>query len=180
MNISRFGIPEKSIWYIVICIGIIIIITILGIIPAYRYNVSANENIRKMNNQIKQQSDLMPQYKMLASILEKKQTQALPNPRRSKLPREQVEKFQQEFRSIADRTGMMVISHAPDMVNLASDSLYLVHRVAVKGDLSKFRRMLIELGSVPYLDRIDEISIEEHPDSLEYKLKIVIELASKG
>jgi hypothetical protein len=176
MNMSKFGIPEKSIWYIFIYAGIIIIITVLGIIPVYRYNSNANENIKKINDQIKQQSDLKPQYSMLAAVLEKKQAQALPYTQRSKIPREQAGKFQQDFRAIADKTGMMVVSYAPDMANLAGDSSYLLHNVAVKGEFNKFRQMLIELENVPYLDRIDEINIQQRPDGMEYKLKILIEL----
>jgi hypothetical protein len=34
--------------------------------------------------------------------------------------------------------------------------------------------MLIGLGSVPYLDRIEEINIQQYPDSMEFRMKIWI------
>lgn len=176
MNISKFKIPEKTIWYIAICAGIIIIISIFGIIPIYMYNSNTNNNIKKMNDQIEQQKDLNPQYDMLTKILEKKQSQALPNPQRSKMSREQAGKFQEVIRAIADKAGMMTGSFTPDMANLTGDSQYLLYNVIVKGELNNFRRMLIDLGSVSYLDRIAEISIQQSSDVLEYKLKIWIEL----
>jgi hypothetical protein len=34
--------------------------------------------------------------------------------------------------------------------------------------------MLIGLGAVPYLDRIDEINIQEQPYSMEFRMKVWI------
>jgi hypothetical protein len=42
--------------------------------------------------------------------------------------------------------------------------------------LNNFRKMFIELGGVSYLDKISEVSIQQYPNELEYKLKIWIEL----
>jgi len=34
--------------------------------------------------------------------------------------------------------------------------------------------MLIELGSVPYLDKIEEVNIQQNTDSMEFKMKVWI------
>jgi len=73
------------------------------------------------------------------------------------MPREQAGKFQEVIRAIADKSGMMAGSFTPDMANLTGDSQYLLYNVILKGELNNFRRMLIELGNIPYLDRIAEI-----------------------
>ncbi len=175
MDISKFNIPEKSISYLVICVGIITIICLLGIYPLYRYNTSLTDNIREINYQIKEQNDLMPQYLVLVKNLEKKESQLLPLPKRTKISREQAGKFQEEFRKIASKSGIMTVSLTPDLTTLTTDSQYILNNAVVKGEFMNFRKMLIDMGSVPYLDSIDEILIQQYPDAIEYRMKISIE-----
>jgi hypothetical protein len=176
MEVSKFNIPEKSIWALVIYAGLIIIISLIGIFPFYRYNSNTNSNIKRMEQQIKDHADLSPQYLMLVKSLEKKDAPALPLPKRTKIPREQAGKFQEEFRATADKSGIMTVSITPVMANLTSDSQYLLHNAVVKGEFVNLRRLLINLGSIPYLDRIEEISIGQYPDTMEYKIKLWIGL----
>jgi hypothetical protein len=45
----------------------------------------------------------------------------------------------------------------------------------LKGEFANFRKMLIGLGAVPYLDRIEEINIQQQPySSMEFRMKIRI------
>jgi hypothetical protein len=176
MQISKFNIPEKSLWSLVVYTGVIIMISLIGIFPLHRYNDNANKNIKKMENQIKEHIDLTPQYLMLVKNLEKKDVQALPFPKRTRIPQEQSGKFQEEFKAIAIRSGIMTVSIIPDIANLTSDSQYLLYNAVVKGEFINLRQLLINLGSIPYLDRIEEISIGQYPDVMEYKIKLWIEL----
>lgn len=179
MNLSKYGIPERSIWYIVICGGIIAIIFLIGIIPVNRYNAKSNENIKKISEQIKQQAELKPQYSMLSVILEKKQELVLPSPKPAPIERVQAGKFQQDFRMIAGQAGLTVVSATPDTANLTGESRYLLHNAVIKGALSGMRRMLIELGGIPYLSHIEEIDIQQQRDGLECRMKIWIELGKQ-
>lgn len=177
MSLSKYVIPERSFWYIVICGGIIAIICLIGIIPVYRHNANANKDIEKTKEQIKQQVELKPQYSMLSAVLEKKRELALPNPQRTPIPRDQASKFQQDFRTLAGKAGLTVVSVTPDMANLTGESQFLLYNAVVKGELKKMRSMFIELGDISYLSRIDEIDIHQQRDGLECKMKIWIELA---
>ena len=53
-------IPAKSLGYILICGGIIVVVVLLGIIPLYRYNAHRAEAIKKIQNQIAEQKGLAP------------------------------------------------------------------------------------------------------------------------
>jgi hypothetical protein len=46
----------------------------------------------------------------------------------------------------------------------------------LKGEFADFRKMLIELGAVPYLDKIEEISYTQGTESMEFKMKVWIAL----
>jgi hypothetical protein len=47
----------------------------------------------------------------------------------------------------------------------------------MKGDLSNYRRFMIALGAVPYVDQIEEINIKQFADAMEFKLKIGVALS---
>ena len=49
------------------------------------------------------------------------------------------------------------------------------HHIVLKGELLIFE-MLIELGTVPYLDKIGEISYMQGTASMEFKMKVWIAL----
>ena len=175
MNISKFNIPEKSISYIVVFAGIILLICLLGIFPLYRYNSGMATDIEKINSQIKFHNDQSSEYRNLLSNLEKKESLVLPLPKRMKISREQAGKFDEEFKSIVSKSGMMIVSLIPDHTTLATNSEYLFYNAVVRGEFINFRKMLINLGSVPYLERIDELQIQQYADALEYRFKISLE-----
>lgn len=175
MNISKFDIPKKSISYLVICAGIIVLIGLLGIFPLYRYNARLNDNIKQINQQIQEQNDLRPQYLTLVKNMEKKESLLLSLPKRTNISRAQTGKFQEEFRAMAAKAGIMTVSLTPDLTTFTSDSQYMLNNAVVKGEFLNFRKLLIEMGSVPYLDSIEEIRIQPYPDSIEYRMKIWIE-----
>ena len=70
----------------------------------------------------------------------------------------------------------MTVALSPDLSTLAGSSASFLHNVVLKGEFANFRKMLIGLGAVPYLDRIEEISILQNPDSMEFRMKIWIAL----
>jgi len=49
---------------------------------------------------------------------------------------------------------------------------YLLQHAVVRGEFADFRNLLIELGKVPYLEKIEEISVRQLPDTMELKAEI--------
>ena len=70
----------------------------------------------------------------------------------------------------------MMVSLKPDLSTSAASSAFFLHNVVLKGEFANLRKMLIGLGAVPYLDRIEEINIQQYPDSMEFRMKIWIAL----
>lgn len=177
MNKISQEIPAKSLGYILICSGIIVVV-ILGIIQFYRYNSNRSQDIIKIKNQIDEQKKLGPVYLSLLKASEKKEVLALPNPAKTKLSRRDTDKFQETFRNIAGKSGLMTVFLMPDVKTMAGTSQTLLYNATLKGEFVNFRRLLIGLGDVPYIDRIDEINIKQYADSMEFKLKIWIALSN--
>jgi hypothetical protein len=169
------NINPKSLMYIVCCFVIIFIFVLFGVALNHYNSIIIDEN-NKLKSQIKDQQELKPEYEKLLKILSEKDVLALPNPEKKAIARGEAGKFQDDFRMIAGKAGLMMVSNTPDLNTLAGSSSSLLHNVVLKGEFANFRKMLIGLGAVAYLDRIEEINIQQNPDSMEFKMKIWIAL----
>ncbi|HPE07213.1 MAG TPA: hypothetical protein PLW50_05810, partial [Smithellaceae bacterium] len=81
----NLDIPSKSLTYMLICGGIIILIVLLGIIPLNRYNAKRSQEIKNVQGQIVEKKGLGQTYQFIQSIPKQKETHILPNPARTKL-----------------------------------------------------------------------------------------------
>lgn len=176
-KISR-GVSAKSLSYILICGGIIVLIILLGIIPMQRYHSNRAEDVKKVKEQIQEQKDLKAIYQSLDGTSKKKEMLSLPNPPKEKLARQDLAKFQDSFHMEAKRTGLMVVALAPDTKSITGHSQYLTYSAILKGDFADFRKMLVGLGALSYVDQIQEVGIRQGSDSMEFKIKIGVVLAN--
>ncbi len=178
MKIINLGIPEKSVTYLMICSGIIVIIVLVGIFPLYRYTSNQAAEIKKIEYQIEEQKGLGPVSLNIQKAMESKDLKVLPNPKKTTISREEAAKFQNVFRSIAGQSGLMTISLTPDLNSMAGSSKFFLHNAVLKGEFVNFRKMLIDLSAIPYLDRIEEIRIQQNSDSMEFRIKIWLALSA--
>jgi hypothetical protein len=174
MKKINVNIDKDSFWYLVIYGGIILIIILVGILP-YSFKISSQikEN-DKLKYQIKEQKELGPVYATLLSAGKDRNALVLPNPEKTALPRSGAGKFQNDFQVAAKKSGLTIVSFTPEINSSASPSTSFLHNVVLKGELSAFRRMLIALGAVSYLDRIEEISLQQNTGFMEFKMKVWI------
>ncbi|MBN1363961.1 MAG: hypothetical protein JW976_04060 [Syntrophaceae bacterium] len=163
---------KVNILYLVIYGGIILIIILVGILPySLKISYQLKEN-DKLKYQIKEQKEWGPVYKTLTDAIEDSKSFVLPHPERIALPRLETQKFQADFRNAAKKSGIKIDSFTPDTNTSTSPSTSFLHNIVLKGELTDFRKMLIELGSIPCLDRIEEINIQQGTGSMEFKMKV--------
>ena len=172
------GIPEKSLTYLIICGGIIVLFVLVGIFPLYLNTSNQAGEIKKIEYQIEEQKGLGPVYLNMQKAMEGKGLQVLPNPKKTTISNEEAAKFQNVFRTIAGQSGLMTISLTPDLSTMAGSSKFLLNNAVVKGEFANFRKMLIALATIPYLDRIEEIRIQQRSDSMEFRIKIWLALGA--
>ena len=170
-------ISAKSLGYILVCSGILFIFAI-GLISFHRFNSNKAQGVKKLQNQIDEQKGLGPVYLLMLKELQNKEAYALPNPRKIKLPKQEADKFQDVVRQIAGKSGLMTVSVLPDVKTAAGTSQNLLFNATFKGELPNFRKFIIELGAIPYIDQIEEVNVKLYSDSMEYKLKIWVALAN--
>jgi len=175
MNKSNANVNHNSFLYLFIYGGTIFII-ILGILHLYLKTSATIKENEKLTYQIKEQNDLRPVYSSLLKAMKDKDLLVLPNPEKKPLPRLEAGKFREDFRTVAKKSGVAIVSFVPDSSTSTGASTSLLHNIVLKGEFADFRKMLIELGAVPYLDRIEEISYMQGTASMEFKMKVWIAL----
>jgi hypothetical protein len=136
------------------------------------------QDIKRVQGQINEQKELAQVYQFIRKDAEKKEVRHLPNPAKTKLSRQDVDSFQDSFRSEAVKSGMNTISLMPDIKTMTSGSQSILYTAILKGGFTNFRRLLIGLGALPYIEQIDEININQGADSIQYELRIWIALAN--
>lgn len=171
-------IPSNSLSYVLICGGIIILISLLGIIPFYQYNANRSQAVKNIQDQINEKQELGQVYLLIQKASGKKEIHALPNPAKTRLSRQDVDRFQDTFRTVAGESGLTTISLIPDVKTMASGSQNLLYNATIQGEFTNFHKLLVKLGALSYIDQIEEINIKQDSDSMEFGLKIWIALAN--
>jgi hypothetical protein len=73
---------------------------------------------------------------------------------------------------MAGRYDLKIEDIGTDVNEIMNDTGHMLMRVHLTGEFMKFRQFLIEMGTIPPLEQIEEIIIRAIEGSREYKLKI--------
>ena len=172
MKKINLDIPKTTIRYLIISVGIIVIFILVGLFPMYQYNIYQAGEIKKTKDQIEERKANIPVYLNLKKVMDRKDVQMLPNPKKTTITRAEAAKFPNVFKTIAGKSGLAAISVKPDLSNTGGSPKLLLHNAVVKGNFANLRKMLIALSAIPYLDKIEEIRISQRTESMEYKIQI--------
>ncbi len=172
MNKINLNIPETTIKYLIFCGAIIAIFIVVGLFPLNRYNIYQAGEIKKTKDQIEARKGNIPVYANLQKEMEIKDVYILPNPKKTIISREEAAKFSNIFKNLAGKSGLVAVSITPDSSNSTASSKFILQNAVVKGNFTNFRKMLIALSAIPYLDRVDDIRISQRADSMEYRIQI--------
>ena len=149
-----------------------------GIIPLQRYAAGLDRQIKDVRFQLEEQKNLQPIYQVLKAKSQTGTGRVLPTPAKSRLSRDRIAMVSPTLRKIAADANLDPLSVTPDVSMLAARPGYLLVHSVVRGEFHDFRKYLIGLGALPYLERIEEIEIQQNPDVMEFKMKIWFALST--
>jgi len=144
----------------------------LIIIPAQRASSELDKDIEKLSNRIDEQRILKPVFESLLKQAKKKNPTELPATRKVKLERGDISRLSERIQQIARHHGLKLRDIRTDVNAMTGDTGYLLMRIDVTGDFMRFRDFLVDLGTIPSLEQIEEIRIRAIEASREFKLKI--------
>jgi len=164
------AIPFRSLLYMLLCGGVIVFFLAIAIIP----NLLAIRELRREQQEtsarITRQSILFPFYQKTLAMALEKENRALPFPAAATLARDRIDEARSDFAEAALRTNMD-LELVPEFASLSGGSRMLTANVSARGDFHDFRRLLVELGDIPYLTRMGEIRIQALPGGNRYEIK---------
>ncbi len=169
--------PKRTITYALIGLSGILFIVLVGIIPKQFSLARLDQQVKSIQFQLEEQKSLYPIYQDLQKRTQTGDSKVLPLPARSALLRTQLNAIPATFREIARKANLDMVSASPDLNSLSSESRLLQVNAVIRGNYFNFRKFLIGLGEVPYLERIQEIQIQQNEDTMEFKMKIWLALA---
>jgi hypothetical protein len=151
-----------------------VIILILAYIGFYNYRSIAklDTEISDLNTKINTHQSFEPMTRQLFERMKVKASRTLPLPPKAKLTGEQKDRIALLFRDMAQRAKMELVSVSPDINSMTSGSTGMLVNATLKGDYHNFRTFLIELGEQAFLEKVDEIEIQQLPGTKEFRLKV--------
>ena len=76
------------------------------------------------------------------------------------------------FQDIAARHDLNLEEVKTDVSSMMQNSGYLMMRLRLSGNFYKFRDFLVDLGSIPFLEHIEEINIRPVKTARELEIKL--------
>jgi hypothetical protein len=164
--------PRQSITYLLLCLTGVLIFIFAGILPNNRTMADLSTKTAAVRFQLDEQRELSPFRKSLQEKSEKKESEILPLPAKGSLVQAKINTLPMTFSTAAKVSGMTLVSAIPNLNALTGNAQFLSINVVLRGDFLNLRKFLIHLGGIPYVKQIEEIAIQQKPDTKEFKLKI--------
>lgn len=166
--------PTRNTFVILIFGGGMLLFVILAIFPNYMsYNNIVHE-IDILKDKIEEQKILSPIFEDLSDKAQFQKPGSLPFPAPEKLSRDDTEKITPIIREIVAANDFYLEDIDTDIESLMTESGIFKMTVQVTGEFLKLRELLLDLGSLPYLDHIEVIQINSFGDKNKINLTIWI------
>ena len=164
--------PTQSLIYFLVCGAGIIVFILLIIIPNQKTSAELDQEIEKLNDHIEQQRILRPVFDSLLDRAKKENPTELPETKKVKLERGEINKVSELLQDLAGHCGLKIQDIGTDVNDIMNNTGYMLMRIHATGDFMKFREFLVDLGTIPSLEQIEEIKIGAIEGNREYKLRI--------
>jgi hypothetical protein len=162
----------QSLFVFVLCVVGVLTFLLLIILPSRKTSAELDREINELNVRIEEQRILTPVFH---SLLKRKKTappSVLPSPEKAELTHGDISSISKIFQDIAVRHNLKLEEVETDVSSMMKESGYLMMQLRLSGNFYKFRDFLVDLGSVPSLEHIEEINIRPLKTARELRIKL--------
>jgi len=170
-------IPRRTVIIHLSWLGSLLLFILVIIVPVQRFMAGLDGQIKDIQYQVDEQKSLQPIYQALKAKSQTTAPSILPTPESGKLARDLVSVVPSTIGRIVRNAAMETITISPDVNSLANQSRSLLMNTVIRGDFMSFRKFLIGVGELPYLERFEEIEIKQDQDFMEFRMKIWLALS---
>ena len=172
MAISKL--PTKNIMVIALFGGGIIFFVLLSIFPNYITYSNIENEINLLKNQIGEQKILSPIFTDFSDKAKFEYPDNLPFPKKETLSKNETGRISGIIQDIVLLNDFTVNKILTDVGGLMDGSGMLEMSVEITGDFMNLRGLIIHLGTLPYLEHIETIQIDNANDKQNIMLKLWI------
>jgi hypothetical protein len=165
-------IPRNSVIYIIMCLTGILVFLIGGIIPAGMNMGKLLRETSEIKFRIEEQKMLAPFHQSLQSKIGQKESEILPLPSKGNLSLTMIDTLPAVLRTAANISGLSLLSAVPNLSDMTGDARFMSVSAVLQGDFFNLRKFMINIGGIPYVQHIEEISIIQKTDTKEVSMKI--------
>ena len=170
IKLSNF--PTKSLAYLLILGGGILVFVVLTILPAMQSSAGLDMEIKKIKDSMDEQKILTPVYNNLLKKTTFKKTKGVEAPKKKKLAQGDTRKIIERLNSIAKNSNITLVDITPDVDTLIGGSGYLLIKIFAKGEFINLHQFLFQLCELPFLEFIEQIKITSVRNTKEFRLKV--------
>jgi|GEM_PF-3032236 hypothetical protein len=171
-------VPRECMSNLLVSLAAVIVFVCAAIIPAYLSRVDIQQKISNARYRLDQHQALLPLYESLKKA-PRADFPALANPVKTALKKDNVSIALTAVRDIADKSALTVGYINPDISDSSAHTKSIALDVSLKGSFENFRTMLASIGALPYVENLENISIQRAPNgqALDFKIKIILALS---
>lgn len=168
--------------YLAICLLGIFLYLALGIVPNQRTLRELDETLAETKARIEEREMLISVRQALKQRTQKQGNslqgaRTLPLPSKNEHVSIEVDKLNATMKDIARQAKVELVSLTPGLGSLEGNSKVLAVELVVRGAFPAFRRFLIALGGLPYLEHVEELQCQQNSEGLELRVKLLVERA---
>jgi hypothetical protein len=164
--------PTKSIAYFVILGGGIVLFILLGIMPAQKRSEALDFQIENIQTRIAEQKILTPVYENLLKKVQLKPPEGVNFRPQEKLKTGQTEEIAGIFQDLARKSNLELIEFTPELDSVIRNSGFLQVGLMLKGEFINLHPFLMDVCQLPYMEMIEQISIQSAKSTKEIRIKI--------
>ena len=172
MAISKL--PTKNVMLIILFGGGFLFFVLLSIFPNYIAYSNIDLEINTLKNQIEEQKILSPIFTDLSDKAKFEDSGNLPFPKKEKLSKDETANISGIIQDIIRRNDYTLDSILTDVDGLMEDSGMLKMSIEMTGDFMNLRSMILQLGTLPYLEHIEYIRINNQSRNQKVRMKLWI------
>ena len=168
---SNNPLAQSLLIFLICAVGILAFLFLI-ILPSQKTSTELDREIDGLSARIEEQRILTPVFHSLLNRAKAAEPSVLPTPEKTKLTHGDVNTISKVFQDIAARHDLKLEEVKTDVSSMMQDSGYLMMRLRLSGNFYKFREFLVAMGSIPFLEHIEEINIRPVKTARELEIKL--------
>jgi len=164
----------QIIGYFLLCIGGIILLLVIGIIPNHRTLEKKGQELISLNNNIVEHSILVPCYSNIISQSKNIKKIKDSTLKKTALSQNETSKIDVILGQLIRACDLEVSSIKPDILTFTDNSSSFNVKLVILGDFEAFHHLLTKVVELPYLEKIEQIRIQDDPETNHLQLYLNI------